>query len=351
MRDLTTITTAYVLLFAHQVSATVGVLNIADLLEPNLEDPLSASQEIAQPYAPWTHKPHCAVSTSLASLGQKYCVYTSNITGPYGLSLISTPAHARLATEHLNDIPLSSFFTPAEASTLYSNPSPWKIVNIRGKDKGVIATRKIAKYETFMIDQAAVVVDLSFSDAMTQTEESAMLKVAVDRLLVPGLIRDMSSSHAESGEGSLESDIMMTNSFGSTVAGVSTKTLFPIISVRLHYRSWRLKRIEILKKERRSLYHVNLLLGLPSKRRAQVLKRWGFTCSCSLCSLPPREREASDMRRVMIEQAEKKIAALSETYQIDEAIALAHESVGLIIDEDLPSMMTDEFVTFAFTLV
>jgi hypothetical protein len=63
-----------------------------------------------------------------------------------------------------------------------------------------------------------------------------MLKVAVDRLIVPGMVRDMSAKHndgKEDGEGTLEEDVMKTNAFGSTVADVSTRALFPLISVSL----------------------------------------------------------------------------------------------------------------------
>jgi len=63
-----------------------------------------------------------------------------------------------------------------------------------------------------------------------------MLKVAVDRLIAPGMIRDMSTKgEVEEGEGGLEESVMKTNAFGSTVADVSTRALFPLISVRLAF--------------------------------------------------------------------------------------------------------------------
>tara|TARA_R110002003_G_scaffold1868_1_gene23594 strand:- start:5549 stop:5782 length:234 start_codon:yes stop_codon:yes gene_type:complete len=56
------------------------------------------------------------------------------------------------------------------------------------------------------------------------------------------MIRDMSGAHndrkaqggdheEEEEEGRLEEDIMKTNAFGSTVADISTRALFPLISV------------------------------------------------------------------------------------------------------------------------
>ena len=162
---------AFFLLLSYRISASVGVLDIDDLLQPDLNNKLFVPTE-DQPHAPWSYKPHCTTGTHLAHLGQKYCVYTSNVTGPHGLSLIFTPENAKKATKHLNDLPLASFLTQEEAETLYFNPAPWKVVDIPGKDKGVVATRKIHKFETFMIDQAAVVVDMDLEKAVDWRENS-----------------------------------------------------------------------------------------------------------------------------------------------------------------------------------
>lgn len=158
-------------LTATHVTASVGVLDIDDLLQPDLNKNLFAPKQ-DQPHAPWSYAPYCTASTHLAHLGQQYCIYTSNTTGPHGLSLIFKPEDAARATQYLNDLPLASFLTQEQAETLYFNPSPWKVVDIPGKDKGVVATRKIEKYETFMIDQAAVVVDMEVEQAVPGKETS-----------------------------------------------------------------------------------------------------------------------------------------------------------------------------------
>jgi hypothetical protein len=157
---------------SHLTTATVGVLDIDDLLQPDLTAALHAPIE-QNPNAPWTHPPHCTTSTALATLGQNYCVYTSNTTGPHGLSLIFKPEDAARATQYLNDIPLASFLTQKQAEALYlSGGQPWKVVPIPGKDKGVVATRRIKKFETFMLDQAAVVVDMELEKAISGRENS-----------------------------------------------------------------------------------------------------------------------------------------------------------------------------------
>jgi hypothetical protein len=268
-RDLTSITqhieyvkmrssiSVLILLVASQhASATVGVLDIDDLLQPNLQQPLLTPTE-KHPYAPCTHKPHCATSTYLPTLGQKFCVYTSNTTGPHGLSLVFSPESARAATQHLDSNPLSSFLTQDDAEALYLLGQPWKIVNIPGKAMGVVATRSIIKYETFMVDQAAVVVDMEAEKALSEIGNRRLLMRAVEQLLVPGMVRNMSTAHAgekEGGEeggdgdgeeevGKLEDDIMRTNAFGSTVAEVESRALYPLISVSLTITSEAQKRL------------------------------------------------------------------------------------------------------------
>ncbi|KAI4618938.1 hypothetical protein J4E83_005889 [Alternaria metachromatica] len=240
MRCLTLAIIVLQLALQH-ASATVGVLDIDDLLQPDLQQHLFAPNE-DHPYAPWSHKPYCTASNYLPTLGQKYCVYTSNTTGPHGLSLIFPPRSAHLASEYLDDNPLDNFLTQKDAERLYFGGQPWKIVDIPGKAKGVVATRKIKMYETFMVDQAAVVVDMGAEKTLSEAENKKLMKRAVDQLLVPAMIRDMSSAHSgkshegendgdDEEEGGLEEAIMKTNAYGSTVAEVSSRALYPLISV------------------------------------------------------------------------------------------------------------------------
>ncbi|CAO2649924.1 Nn.00g012160.m01.CDS01 [Neocucurbitaria sp. VM-36] len=366
------ITTTILCLFTlHQTHASVGVVDIDELLQPNLAQQLLAPDGPERPYAPWSHKPYCTTSKRLQTLGQKYCVYTSNTTGPHGLSFIFPPSSARLATQHLDDNPLDSFLTQDEAEDLFlGDGPPWKIVDIPGKDKGVVATRKIKQYETFMMDQAAVVVDMEAEKALSQRENQRLLKIAVDRLLVPGMIRDMSDKHEgrsddvaeekeEEEEGMLEEHIMKTNAFGGTIADVSSRALYPVISrinhacnpnsfvlfsragVSMAIKAYR----DIQPGEEITISY--LLLGTPFTQRQHLIKRWGFTCTCDLCSRPDRERQASDLRRTMIAQAEEKIVELANEGKADEAIKLAEECVGMIRDEDIYPMLTDSYTMLA----
>ncbi|KAH7066402.1 hypothetical protein BKA63DRAFT_585461 [Paraphoma chrysanthemicola] len=365
--SLLILTTLAALLLPH-TSATLALVNIQTLLQqPLLQTPAQSSPP--SPHAPWSHPPHCTTSQHLTHLGQKFCIYTSNTTGPYGLSLILKPRDAVRATEYLGANPLESFLTRRQAEEMYlGGKQPWEVVDMPGKDKGVVATRRIRRFETFMVDQAAVVVDMDLEKAVRKGESNAMLKLAVERLRAPSVIRDMSAKHndgkdeedeMDAEEGRLEEDIMKTNAFGSMVVDVSTRALFPLISrinhacnpnsfvmfsragVSMAIKAYR----DIEEGEEITISY--LLLGIPSHKRTHLLSRWGFTCTCALCSLPPPEKKASDLRRVMIAQAEEKIIQLAESYDLPAAIALAHETIQMIIEEDVYPMLTDEYAMLA----
>ncbi|KAH7092412.1 hypothetical protein FB567DRAFT_614340 [Paraphoma chrysanthemicola] len=369
MSRLLILTSLAFLLYLPNTSATLALTNLQTLLQ---QHPLPQTPAQNTPsHAPWSHSPHCTTSHHLAHLGQKFCIYTSNTTGPYGLSLILKPRDAVRATAHLSDNPLESFLTKRQAESMYlggvGGGQAWKVVDVPGKDKGVVATRRIARFETVMVDQAAVVVDMDLEKAVMKGESNAMLKLAVERLRAPGVIRDMSAKHndgkdeeeVEGEEGRLEEDVMKTNAFGSTVVDVSTRALFPLISrinhacnpnsfvmfsragVSMAIKAYR----DIEEGEEITISY--LLLGIPSHKRTHLLSRWGFTCTCALCSLPPQEKKASDLRRVMIAQAEEKIIQLAESYDLPAAIALTHESIQMIIEEEVYPMLTDEYAMLA----
>ncbi|KAF2800254.1 SET domain-containing protein [Melanomma pulvis-pyrius CBS 109.77] len=358
----------------HPTSATVGVVNIDELLlSPEHPQFLSSSPPPKHnPHAPWSHKPHCKTSASLSSLNQKYCAFTSNTTGANGLSIITTPSLAETAAPFFSEDPLSHFLTQDQAEYLYYNAPPYEIVDhIPGKGKGVVATRLIKKYETFMVDQATVVMDLALEKSMGAPENLELLRTAVQRLRRPESVSGLSGKHngAKDGEGKeeeaedvtggFEEDIMMTNAFGTTVAGESFRGLFPLVSrinhacnpnafvlfsqagISIAIKAYR----DIQPGEEISISY--LLLGLPSADRTEGLKRWGFTCTCALCTQGAAEKAASDARRRAIAGAEPHIQALWKQGKLNGAIKLAEEIVQHMKDEAIMPMLTDQYANLA----
>ena len=238
----------------RQTLASVGVVDPDTLLPPSSnvnspQQPMAPSRNMQSDFqSPWSHEPYCVRSTSLSTMGKKYCVHTSNLTGPAGMSLIMSPDTAEEAAPYLNDNPLDNFLTRAQAEQLYLGNPPYKVVAIPGKGMGVLATRTIKKFETIMVDQASVVVALNVEKMVGKVEARKLLYRAVQQLRVPGEVRGLSGEHkatsegdAEEGElGKVEEDVMLTNSFGSRVAEVDCRALFPLISVSLDFVKTRL---------------------------------------------------------------------------------------------------------------
>jgi tetratricopeptide (TPR) repeat protein len=86
---------------------------------------------------------------------------------------------------------------------------------------------------------------------------------------------------------------------------------------------------------------------MPFAQRQEGLKRWGFTCRCSLCSLPEEERSESDARRNRISEAEPELRSLWREGKHQAAIRVGEEMVELMKQEHLTPMLTDEYVILA----
>lgn len=110
-------------------------------------------------------------------------------------------------------------------------------MDIEGKDKGVVATRRIEEHETFMVDQASVIMDLEMEKSVSDKEAKRLLKVAVEQLRFPEWVRDLSGRHEGDGredgeeEGDWEEKVMMTNAFGTSLGEAQFRGLFPLVSV------------------------------------------------------------------------------------------------------------------------
>lgn len=109
-----------------------------------------------------------------------FCVYTNNRHGIGGLSIVTTPETASASIgvwdESLPQLPS----TKKNASLAYG------IVDIPGRGKGVLATRVIKQHETFMVDYAALVVDLRVAGGSVERNEGyRLLQMAADQVADP----------------------------------------------------------------------------------------------------------------------------------------------------------------------
>lgn len=88
-------------------------------------------------------------------------------------------------------------------------------------------------------------------------------------------------------------------------------------------------------------------MGAPFSRRHEALKRWGFTCTCPLCTLPPTQKAESDVRRTLIAQATPKVLEMWQKGHYVEAISVAEETLEMILDEEQEHMLPDHYALLA----
>lgn len=72
---------------------------------------------------------------------------------------------------------------------------------------------------------------------------------------------------------------------------------------------------------------------MPSGFRARALERWGFTCSCTMCTAPKAERDQSDARRGRVADIQHGIGDPSLSYE--DVVHFANELVRLAETENL----------------
>lgn len=105
----------------------------------------------------------------------------------------------------------------------------WEVRDIEGKGKGVVAIRKIARGEVFMVDYASVLADVKFPVKVNRKIGRKLLDSAVDRLPDPQKILALGKSSNSKAPAS--EDVLRTNTFSTTVDGIEYMVLFPTVSV------------------------------------------------------------------------------------------------------------------------
>ena len=78
--------------------------------------------------------------------------------------------------------------------------------------------------------------------------------------------------------------------------------------------------------------------GLPYAERQSILRRkFGFVCSCALCSLSEAEREMSDLRQQRFMEIDAQIAAFPRKAHEPQLLDLVNEKLRLMEAEGLPN--------------
>ena len=211
-----------------------------------------------------------------------------------------------------------------------------------------------------MVDSASIVMDLEMEKGMSKADNLRLLTLGIDQLVNPTLVRNLSTKHNHASvPKERDEDIMMTNAHQTQIGNTNYRALFPLVSRINHacdpnaFVMFSQSGLAVGVKAYRKIapgeeISVSYLpLGMSYSRRQDGLQRWGFTCACSLCSLPTDEKSASDRRRQTIEEAEPKLVELWREQKYQGAIRLAEQVLHLLTEENLISMLPDWYVILA----
>ncbi|KAI1761147.1 SET domain-containing protein [Hypoxylon sp. FL1150] len=330
-------------------------LDIPSALQPQKSSECShlVDEDVAHlpiDYSPWTHAIDCMHVPK--SPDTKYCVFSNSRHGNGGVSIVTTPEIAANEIEMLND----SGDTHFRSANISAEPA-WKVVDIPGKGKGVVATRHIKRSEAVMADWASLVVHLDFPTSVKRLEGYRHLHIAVDQLSGPDRVLGLARSSTFSND--IVEDVLRTNAFSYPLSGEYHMALYPDVSrvnhacrpnafIRFTPASLAVSVVvqrDIEPGEEITITYVPL--GKSREERQEALLKWGFSCSCDLCTASKAEIAASDYRREKIKNMRQEVMKAVEVWDGTKAVKLTLEALELMRDEDLAPLYASQYEILA----
>lgn len=182
-------------------------------------------------WSPWSHRPAC--STRMDEHSPQYCLFTDDtFRGGHGISIFTTAEIAASVASALDDSSIPPSFRDLPSGGI---EAPYRFIDIPGRGKGTVATRKIKALETIIMSHPAILT-INDIEGASYEEIMGLLHKAVDQL--PSQERDNVYSLGQSNAGELPLlDIIWTNSFGLDLSGVRHMGVFPESSVCLTPRA------------------------------------------------------------------------------------------------------------------
>ena len=182
--------------------------------------------------SPWSYPPYCVPPENWPIGSPPLCVFAAaHFRGGAGLGLLATPELAASVVDRLDDAAVPARERDHPSSPLASEESEpaYVVEDVPGRGKGVVARRKIGKWETVLVDYPAVIVQNDYHLALSAEQGRKMLKTLVDRL--PEGRRDEVLGLSWSGEGGVVEGILKANVFSADLTQ-KPFVLYPRGSVR-----------------------------------------------------------------------------------------------------------------------
>lgn len=92
---------------------------------------------------------------------------------------------------------------------------------------------------------------------------------------------------------------------------------------------------------------IDVPLGKTREERQADLQKWGFNCTCSLCTASKAEVAASDYRRSKIKDMRQEVMKAVEAWDGTKAVKLTHEVLELMRAEDLAPLYASQYEIMA----
>ncbi|CAK7236076.1 hypothetical protein SCUCBS95973_009482 [Sporothrix curviconia] len=353
--------------------------------------------DLSADYAPWSYKPFCIRAPMNATVrepgyegavakegededavprvnaaGRKYCVYTARTFRGRGLSVISTPQMAANLVASLDDTRVLPRLRDHPASSMAKRDAaraagrPYTIKNVQqGHGKGLVARRRVPKWGEVLIGFPIMMARTDFLEALPDADRKVLEDRAMQQLPRPAQQAILSLAHGlvagERDKEFLLEHIFRSNIFAIEIAGVHHFSL-QVEGSRINHDCrpntfWRYSQStmthEVVAFREISIgeefTHSYLPLGLPLKDRQESIRRWGFTCHCSLCTAPPKVSFSSDIRRTRLVEIYTTLEG--EAYEgmltRDKIETLLAEMMLLINGEDLVPQLCEYYAMIA----
>jgi hypothetical protein len=194
---------------------------------------LNSSREL-----PWTHPPSCVIPNAAGS-PEKFCVYSSSaFNDGSGIAIIADPETAAGVAGIVQD-PLPAWLSRhhlARNGRLATETVdlPYAVTPIPGKGLGVVATKRIKRFETILKGYPAMIADNEFLSRGKRKfgglpDSSRLFQKALDQL--PDKERFLTMARSEEEHVHAVEDVIKTNAFGIIVDGRDMKGVYPEIAV------------------------------------------------------------------------------------------------------------------------
>lgn len=162
-----------------------------------------------------------------------HCIYTApSFRGELALATSAEDAANIIGMGGLDDL-VAPYVPPHLFSTgaVDGGRGPaYEVVDVPGKGKGAIASRKIAKGEVFMVDYPILMMEGALMAGMNPASRRGILSRAVDGLGDGGRERVFELARSAEGEDEIL-DVFVTNGCGVEVWGKGHTGLFPDVAV------------------------------------------------------------------------------------------------------------------------